>query len=39
MLTIPPFTAGIVYSLPMVVAGILIVRAARRRVAGVDVQG
>jgi phosphatidylglycerol---prolipoprotein diacylglyceryl transferase len=38
-LTIPPFTAGIVYSLPMVVAGILIVRAARRRVAGVDVQG
>ena len=38
ILTIPPFTAGIVYSLPMVVAGILIVRAARRRVAGADVQ-
>ena len=39
ILTIPPFTAGMVYSLPMVVAGALIVRASRRRVAGVDVQG
>jgi phosphatidylglycerol:prolipoprotein diacylglycerol transferase len=39
ILTIPPFTAGMVYSLPMVVAGALIVRASRRRVTGVDVQG
>jgi phosphatidylglycerol---prolipoprotein diacylglyceryl transferase len=31
ILTFGPFTAGIFYSLPMIVAGILIVRAANRR--------
>jgi phosphatidylglycerol:prolipoprotein diacylglycerol transferase len=39
ILTIPPFTAGIVYSLPMIVAGAVIVRASRRRAAGADVKG
>ena len=39
ILTIPPFTAGMVYSLPMIVAGAVIVRASRRRAAGADVQG
>jgi phosphatidylglycerol---prolipoprotein diacylglyceryl transferase len=39
ILTIPPFTAGMVYSLPMVVAGAVIVRASWRRAAGADVQG
>ena len=31
--TVGPFTAGILYSLPMIVAGILIIRMGRRRVA------
>ena len=39
ILTIPPFTAGMVYSLPMIVAGAVIVRASRRRAAGADVKG
>jgi phosphatidylglycerol:prolipoprotein diacylglycerol transferase len=40
VLTQPPFTAGILYSLPMVVAGALIVRAALKRAAGgADVRG
>jgi phosphatidylglycerol---prolipoprotein diacylglyceryl transferase len=39
ILTIPPFTAGMVYSLPMIVAGAVIVRASRRRAEGADVQG
>jgi phosphatidylglycerol:prolipoprotein diacylglycerol transferase len=40
ILTVGPFTAGILYSLPMVVAGVLIVRAARRRALAVaDVRG
>jgi phosphatidylglycerol:prolipoprotein diacylglycerol transferase len=39
ILTHPPFTAGILYSLPMIIAGALVVRAALRRgVARVDVQ-
>jgi len=39
LFTIGPFTAGILYSLPMVLAGIVIMRAAGRRVpAGADVQ-
>jgi phosphatidylglycerol:prolipoprotein diacylglycerol transferase len=39
ILTYPPFTAGILYSLPMIIAGILIVRAAlRRKPADADVQ-
>jgi phosphatidylglycerol:prolipoprotein diacylglycerol transferase len=39
ILTFGPFTAGILYSLPMVVAGALVVRAALRRgVAIADVQ-
>jgi phosphatidylglycerol:prolipoprotein diacylglycerol transferase len=33
LLTIGPLTAGMVYSLPMIVAGILIMRAASRRAA------
>ena len=38
--TVGPFTAGILYSLPMIVAGILIIRMGRRRVAApADVQG
>jgi phosphatidylglycerol:prolipoprotein diacylglycerol transferase len=37
--TIGPFTAGILYSLPMILAGILIIRMSRRRVAApADVQ-
>jgi phosphatidylglycerol---prolipoprotein diacylglyceryl transferase len=37
--TIVPFTAGILYSLPMILAGILIIRMSRRRVAApADVQ-
>ena len=37
--TVGPFTAGILYSLPMIVAGILIIRMGRRRVAApADVQ-
>ena len=39
ILTVPPFTAGMVYSLPMIVAGAVIVRASRRRAASADVQG
>jgi phosphatidylglycerol:prolipoprotein diacylglycerol transferase len=31
LLNIGPFTAGMLYSLPMIVAGILMVRAAGRR--------
>ena len=31
ILTVGPFTAGIFYSLPMILAGVLIVRAAGRR--------
>jgi phosphatidylglycerol---prolipoprotein diacylglyceryl transferase len=31
--TIGPFTAGIIYSLPMIIAGILIARAAGKRAA------
>ena len=39
LFTVGPFTAGILYSLPMVLAGILIVRAAGKRVAApADVQ-
>jgi phosphatidylglycerol:prolipoprotein diacylglycerol transferase len=39
LFTIGPFTAGIFYSLPMVLAGILVIRAAARRVAAAaDVQ-
>jgi phosphatidylglycerol:prolipoprotein diacylglycerol transferase len=39
LFTIGPFTAGILYSLPMMLAGIVIMRAAGRRVpAGADVQ-
>jgi phosphatidylglycerol---prolipoprotein diacylglyceryl transferase len=39
ILTQPPFTAGILYSLPMIVAGALIVRAALRRgVTRIDVR-
>jgi phosphatidylglycerol:prolipoprotein diacylglycerol transferase len=37
--TIGPFTAGILYSLPMILVGILLIRAAARRVAApADVQ-
>ena len=37
--TIGPFTAGILYSLPMILVGILVIRAAGRRVAAqTDVQ-
>jgi len=40
LLTVPPFTAGILYSLPMIVAGLFIVRAAMRRgIASADAQG
>ncbi|KAB2915780.1 MAG: prolipoprotein diacylglyceryl transferase [Hyphomicrobiaceae bacterium] len=39
VLTIGPFTAGILYSLPMILAGILVVRAAGRRTpAAADVR-
>jgi phosphatidylglycerol---prolipoprotein diacylglyceryl transferase len=37
--TIGPFTAGILYSLPMILAGIVIIRMSQRRVAApADVQ-
>jgi phosphatidylglycerol:prolipoprotein diacylglycerol transferase len=32
-LTLGPFTAGIIYSLPMIVAGIMMIRVASRRAA------
>ena len=38
ILTYPPFTAGILYSLPMILAGALVLRAAWRRPADVDVR-
>jgi phosphatidylglycerol:prolipoprotein diacylglycerol transferase len=39
ILTVGPLTAGILYSLPMILAGILILRAARRRTpAAADAQ-
>jgi phosphatidylglycerol:prolipoprotein diacylglycerol transferase len=39
ILTIGPLTAGIFYSLPMILAGILVIRASRRRAAApADVQ-
>ena len=39
--TVGPFTAGILYSLPMILAGIVIIRSSRRRVAAApaDVRG
>jgi len=38
LFTIGPFTAGIFYSIPMMLAGALIIRAAGRRVGSSDVQ-